>query len=42
MDYEKLMAIAKCDECYKFFDCDSFYDDKNIIKCAIKELIEEL
>lgn len=34
--------IAKCEKCNMFHDCDSFYDHKNIIKCAINKLIEEL
>ena len=32
--------IAKCEECNSFYDCDNFYNDNNIIKCAIEKLLE--
>ena len=34
--------IAKCENCKSFYDCDTFYDEKNIIKCAINKLVKEL
>ena len=34
--------IAECENCSSFYDCDCFYDDSNIFRCAINKLVDEL
>ena len=34
--------IAECENCNSFYDCDCFYDDSNIFRCAINKLVDEL
>ena len=34
--------IAGCEQCDSFYDCDCFYSDSNIFRCAINKLVDEL
>lgn len=46
MNRSKLLELAgqitECENCNSFYDCDCFYDDSNIFRCAINKLIDEL